>query len=102
MKKLVRNKIPEFAPYAKYRKLDTEEIELALKNKIVEEAQEVKAAPNEENLIEELGDVYTVLQAFLEFKQIDKKHFLDKVEEKNKEKGTFSDYLLMETQDSSN
>ncbi|KRL87971.1 nucleoside triphosphate pyrophosphohydrolase [Lactobacillus kalixensis] len=99
MKKLVRNKIPEFATYAKYRKLKPEEIEAALKNKIVEEAQEVKAAPNEENLIEELGDMYTVLQAFLEFKKIDESRFLKKVEEKNRAKGTFSEYLLMETED---
>lgn len=97
MKKLVRNKIPHFAPEAKYRKLAPDEIELALKDKIVEEALEVKAAPNDQNLIEELGDVYSVLEAFLNYKKIDKQLFLKKVAEKNREKGTFSEYLLMET-----
>lgn len=100
MKKLVRNNIPKFAPNAKYRKLKPDEIEAALKNKIVEEALEVKAAPNDQNLIEELGDVYSVLEAFLNFKQIYRQSFLEKVAEKNKEKGTFSDYLWMETSDS--
>lgn len=98
MKKLVRNKIPQFAKNAKYRKLDFEEIEPALKNKIVEEALEVKDATDEQNLIEELGDVYSVLEAFLDFKKIDKKDFLQKVAEKNDKKGTFSDYLLMDTE----
>ena len=93
MKKLVRNKIPQFALNAKYRKLDSDEIESALKDKIVEEALEVKA----ENLIEELGDVYTVLETFLDYKKIDKQVFLKQVADKNREKGTFSEYLLMET-----
>ena len=97
MKKLVRNKIPQFALNAKYRKLDSDEIESALKDKIVEEALEVKAAPNDENLIEELGDVYTVLETFLDYKKIDKQVFLKQVADKNREKGTFSEYLLMET-----
>lgn len=97
MKKLVRNKIPQFALNAKYGKLDSDEIESALKDKIVEEALEVKAAPNDENLIEELGDVYTVLETFLDYKKIDKQVFLKQVADKNREKGTFSEYLLMET-----
>ncbi|EST04405.1 nucleoside triphosphate pyrophosphohydrolase [Lactobacillus crispatus] len=97
MKKLVRNKIPQFALNAKYRKLDSDEIESALKDKIVEEALEVKAAPNDENLIEELGDVYTVLETFLDYKKIDKQVFLKQVADKNRERGTFSEYLLMET-----
>ena len=94
---MVRNKIPQFALNAKYRKIDSDEIESALKDKIVEEALEVKAAPNDENLIEELGDVYTVLETFLDYKKIDKQVFLKQVADKNRERGTFSEYLLMET-----
>lgn len=102
MKKLVRNKIPCFAPNAKYRKLSSDKIEGALKDKIVEEALEVKAAPNNQNLIEELGDVYSVLEAFLDYKKIDKQFFLKKVAEKNREKGTFSEYILMEIDNNDN
>ena len=92
MKKLVRNKIPQFALNAKYRKLDSDEIESALKDKIVEEALEVKAAPNDENLIEELGDVYTVLETFLDYKKIDKQVFLKQVADKNREKVQWDGY----------
>ena len=102
MKKLVRDKIPEFAKYAKYRKLNFEEIENALKDKIVEEALEVKDSTNDQNLIEELGDVYSVINAFLDFKKIDKTTFLKRVAEKDKVKGPFSKYLLMEVDNKDN
>ena len=39
MKKLVRDKIPEFATYASYRQLNPEERYDSVKNKIVEEAK---------------------------------------------------------------
>ena len=94
MKKLVRDKIPEFATYASYRQLEPDEREDALKNKIVEEANEVKAAPDDQNLLEELADVYTVLEAF---KNISKEDLLKQVEAKKAEKGGFTKFLLMNT-----
>ena len=97
MKKLVRDKIPEFATYASYRQLKPDEREDALKNKIVEEANEVKAAPVDQNLLEELADVYTVLEAFLDFKNISKEDLLKQVEAKKAEKGGFTKFLLMNT-----
>ena len=97
MKKLVRDKIPEFATYASYRQLEPDEREDALKNKIVEEANEVKAAPGDQNLLEELADVYTVLEAFLDFKNISKEDLLKQVEAKKAEKGGFTKFLLMNT-----
>ena len=97
MKKLVRDKIPEFATYASYRQLEPDEREDALKNKIVEEANEVKAAPDDQKLLEELADVYTVLEAFLDFKNISKEDLLKQVEAKKAEKGGFTKFLLMNT-----
>lgn len=97
MKKLVRDKIPEFATYASYRQLEPDEREDALKNKIVEETNEVKVAPNDQNLLEELADVYTVLEAFLDFKNISKEDLLKQVEAKKAEKGGFTKFLLMNT-----
>lgn len=97
MKKLVRDKIPEFATYASYRQLEPDEREDALKNKIVVEANEVKAAPDDQNLLEELADVYTVLEAFLDFKNISKEDLLKQVEAKKAEKGGFTKFLLMNT-----
>nr|WP_269199513.1 nucleoside triphosphate pyrophosphohydrolase [Lactobacillus gasseri] len=80
-----------------YRQLKPDEREDALKNKIVEEANEVKAAPDDQNLLEELADVYTVLEAFLDFKNISKEDLLKQVEAKKAEKGGFTKFLLMDT-----
>lgn len=83
MKKLVRDKIPEFATEATYRELPKEEIEPALKNK----------------LIEELGDVYEVLTAYLKFKGVSQEEFLKLVATKRDYKGGFTKFLEMTTKD---
>ncbi|KJY66106.1 uncharacterized protein JF73_01740 [Lactobacillus helsingborgensis] len=95
MKKLVRDKIPEFAHYATYRELAPAEIEPALKQKLIEETNEVLAAKTEENLIEELGDVYEVILAYLKFKNVDQETFLKQVNKKRALKGGFSKFLEM-------
>lgn len=95
MKKLVRDKIPEFSHYATYRKLAPAEIEPALKQKLIEETNEVLAAKTEENLVEELGDVYEVILAYLKFKNVDQETFLKQVNKKRALKGGFSKFLEM-------
>lgn len=95
MKKLVRVKIPEFAHYATYRKLAPAEIEPALKQKLIEETNEVLAAKTETNLIEELGDVYEVILAYLKFKNVDQDTFLNQVNKKRALKVGFTKYLEM-------
>ncbi|AIS08492.1 MAG: nucleoside triphosphate pyrophosphohydrolase [Lactobacillus helsingborgensis] len=95
MKKLVRDKIPEFAHYATYRELAPAEIEPALKQKLIEETNEVLAAKTEENLVEELGDVYEVILAYLKFKNVDQETFLKQVNKKRALKGGFSKFLEM-------
>lgn len=95
MKKLVRDKIPEFALYATYRELAPAEIEPALKQKLIEETNEVLAAKTEENLVEELGDVYEVILAYLKFKNVDQETFLKQVNKKRALKGGFSKFLEM-------
>lgn len=99
MKKLVRDKIPEFATEAIYRELPKEEIEPALKNKLIEETQEVVEAKAEDNLIEELGDVYEVLTAYLKFKGVSQEEFLKLVATKRDYKGGFTKFLEMTTED---
>lgn len=95
MKKLVRDKIPEFAHYATYRELAPTKIEPALKQKLIEETNEVLAAKTEENLVEELGDVYEVILAYLKFKNVDQETFLKQVNKKRALKGGFSKFLEM-------
>lgn len=97
MKKLVRDKIPEFAKDAVYRHLTHSEIEPALKKKLIEETGEVVNATSETNLIEELGDVYEVLRAYLEFKGVNQEEFLKIVGQKRAEKGGFTKFIEMET-----
>lgn len=97
MKKLVRDKIPEFAKDANYRHLTQSEIEPALKKKLIEETGEVVNATSETNLIEELGDVYEVLRAYLKFKGVSQEEFLKIVGQKRAEKGGFTEFIEMET-----
>lgn len=96
MKKLVRDNIPSFATMANFRKLSTSEIEPALKKKLLEETNEVITAKTQANLIEELGDVYEVILAYLAFKGVDQDAFLKQVNQKRALKGSFSKFLLME------
>ena len=68
--KLVRNRIPEIikndGKTPKTRILNGEEYRFELLKKIVEEAQEVAAAPDKNELAKELGDVLEVVDAIIE------------------------------------
>lgn len=67
--KLVRDKIPEIIEQsgkkAKIRIVQGEELKRALKNKLVEEARELLHANTEEEVIEELADVFEVLDSIV-------------------------------------
>ncbi|BDR60846.1 nucleoside triphosphate pyrophosphohydrolase [Lactobacillus xylocopicola] len=95
MEKLVRDKIPELAKAASFRQLSEEEIEPALKKKLLEETNEVLEAQTEDNLLEELGDVYEVLVAYLNFKGISRADFLKLVEKKRSSNGGFTEFWSM-------
>lgn len=74
-----------------------EEIEPALKNKLIEETQEVINAKTETNLIEELGDVYEVLLAYLKYKGVSQEKFQEQVDQKRVYKGGFKKFIEMKT-----
>ncbi|MBA1392566.1 phosphoribosyl-ATP pyrophosphohydrolase [Lactobacillus sp. XV13L] len=95
MEKLVRDRIPELATGAAFRKLTPVEIEPALKKKLLEETNEVLDAETEDNLIEELGDVYEVLRTYLDFKGVSQESFMNRGEQKRASRGGFSEYWLM-------
>lgn len=66
----------------------------ALLNKLVEEAKEaVEAKPD--NLVEELADVYEVIDAILANLEIDKDVVLTKQEQKRQDKGGFTKKLRL-------
>ncbi|MFD1417586.1 nucleoside triphosphate pyrophosphohydrolase [Companilactobacillus keshanensis] len=66
MRKLVRDKIPDIVKEdAEFDILSNDEYRLSLRDKLVEEAKEVKIANSRANLVEELGDLEEVLRAIL-------------------------------------
>jgi len=92
--KLVRDRIPEIIQTAgnKYavEVMSDEEYNLALREKLVEEAQEAAAATNPENLIAELADLCEVMDTLMAAYKIDPKAVLAEQERKRIERGSFS------------
>ena len=100
--KLVRDNIPsiieESGKIAHYRTLDDDgEYRAALMKKLIEEANEVTKAVKRDHLIEEIGDVMTVLATILDFHGIDLDDVINNVDEKAEEKGTFINRCFLET-----
>lgn len=91
--KLVRDKIPQIIEASgktcEVKILDDEAYEEALKAKLLEEMNEVQSAKSDEELIEELADLYEVLSSIITAKGISKKQFLDIVKSKNDKRGGF-------------
>ncbi|MFC6323777.1 nucleoside triphosphate pyrophosphohydrolase [Companilactobacillus baiquanensis] len=66
MKKLVRDKIPDIAnENVSFDILSNDDYRTLLREKLVEEANEVKESSSRANLVEELGDLEEVLRAIL-------------------------------------
>jgi predicted house-cleaning noncanonical NTP pyrophosphatase (MazG superfamily) len=61
--KLVRDKIPGLYPQHTYRQATSAEGRLLLRLKLAEEVGELLSAATDEALLEELADVYEVLEA---------------------------------------
>lgn len=96
--KLVRDGIPQIIEEnggaAEIRILEDEEYKQLLKEKLVEEAKEVVGA-DQDNLIEELADVRTVIDAILEVNNLDWQNVLDKQIEKDKKRGKFQKRIYL-------
>ncbi|MDJ0725770.1 MAG: nucleoside triphosphate pyrophosphohydrolase [Prochloraceae cyanobacterium] len=91
--KLVRDKIPEIIGKSQkqYKQtiLSKTEFVAALKNKIIEEAQEASKAENSTELIQEIADLYEVIDTLLTIKGIKSEEVLKVKREKKQEKGGF-------------
>lgn len=97
--KLVRDKIPKIIR-GDHRECDIEVLEdkvfaKALKEKLIEEAKEFKDAVNNEDIIEELADIYEVIEAFLIHEKIDKRQIDQRRIKKNIRKGAFEDKIKL-------
>ena len=99
--KLIRDKIVEiiqandgFTVPTRVLSDDVEFLEYLLK-KVVEEAEELSQATSDSNLVEEIADVYEIIDAILKLKGIDHSNALTVQNEKREKRGGFEQRLLM-------
>lgn len=96
MKKLVRDKVPDIASdKATFEVLSNEDYRLSLRDKVTEEAKEVKKADTRANLVEELGDLEEVIRAILEDASITYEEMDSLRQAKINQKGKFSQKFVM-------
>lgn len=96
MKKLVRDKIPAILSNdAQFEILSNEDYRKSLRNKITEEAQEVKQAGTRANLVEELGDLEEVIRAILDDASINYEEMDSLRQAKINQKGKFAQKFVM-------
>lgn len=96
MRKLVRDKIPDIvSDAAQFEVLSNEDYRVALRQKITEEAQEVKSADTRASLVEELGDLEEVIRAILEDASINYEEMDSLRQAKINQKGKFMQKFVM-------
>lgn len=99
IQKLVRDAL-SLRPYAKgLKKLSDEEFEKALKEKLLEESQELQEAETPEDLLSELSDVYEVLETLMRLKNITPETLQAIQEDKREKRGGFEERLYVESID---
>lgn len=90
--KLVRDKIPEIIQQSGFKcetsTLSESEYRQALRQKVVEEAQEIAVA-EEEKLITELADIYEVIDAIIETYGINRELIIAEQIRRRNERGGF-------------
>ncbi len=96
MAKLVRDKIPEIITRSgrepDVRRVSGEELKEALKEKLVEEARELKEAGD---VYEELADVIEVTDAIIERYNVDRRKLEDVKKRKLERAGGFSEGFVL-------
>jgi len=97
--KLVRDRIPEMIRQTgncQTKILDEQSYILALKEKLIEESDEVRNAQSAEDLAEELADVLEVMEALKGILGISTEQVERARAEKNRERGRFDKRILLE------
>jgi len=97
--KLVRDHIPQIIEASgksyEVKILDDSAYEEALKAKLIEEMNEVHSAQSDEELIEELADLYEVLRSLVAAKGLSDEQFMNVVNSKKEKRGSFSEKLFL-------
>ncbi|HRY91257.1 MAG TPA: nucleoside triphosphate pyrophosphohydrolase [Candidatus Gracilibacteria bacterium] len=98
--KLIRDRIPEVirshGKLPNYRELNREDYREALKEKLLEEAIELKKAESMEDMINEISDVMEILDAVIEEFGINRDEVIIKKLSKKEERGAFTKKLFLE------
>ena len=98
--KLVRDNIPaiikESGKSCQIRTLSHEEFIVELKKKFVEESEELVKTTTITETIEELADIYTLIEALKESINIKEETILNAKNEKNKKRGSFNNKVFLE------
>src|SRR5579885_751284 len=99
--KLARDKIIEhmesMGAQVCWRYLNDQEYTVALTHKLLEEAQEVKTASLRAELIEELADIYEVIEALKRLHKISEEEIVSAQTKKFDERGGFFERKYLET-----
>ena len=99
--KLVRDEIPKIIKQAGKKcdwvVLNSKQYTIELKRKLIEESKELNTAISRAEVIEELADVYEVLESILIDQRIDIKDINEKRITKNIEKGSFESRLFLKS-----
>ena len=95
MRKLVRDKIPDIVKDGEFEVLSNEDYRQALRNKVVEEAVEVKESDTRASLVEELGDLEEVIRAILDDAFITYEEMDSVRQAKVNQKGKFVEKFVM-------
>lgn len=96
MRKLVRDKIPDIVKDgAEFEVLSNDDYRLSLRDKLVEEANEVKKTDTRASLVEELGDLEEVIRAILADASINYEEMDSLRQAKINQKGKFARKFVM-------
>ncbi|MCK5332571.1 nucleoside triphosphate pyrophosphohydrolase [Candidatus Parcubacteria bacterium] len=98
--KLIRDKIPEIIErnggVSKVSVLNEDEFGAALKNKLVEETQEVLEANSKEDVLNELSDVLELVETIARDNNFTMSEVENKKQNKKEERGGFEKRLFLE------
>ena len=98
--KLVRDNIPqiikESGKHCIIKKENSEQLKEYYLKKIKEEVLELENSKNNEEIIEELSDIFEVLDGMINYLNIDPLIVKNKKEEKKSKRGGFSNLILKE------
>ena len=99
--KMIRDNIPEIIAAsnkkANVRTLSNDEFFYELKKKLIEESTELLETSSKEDVIEELADIYELIEFIKKEAGIDEAAVLKFKEEKNKKRGSFIKKLFLES-----